>query len=406
MSRYNFTSESVSEGHPDKLADQISDSILDAYLKQDKDSRVAVESLLTNNLIMIAGEVTSNANVDIEKITRQLLLDVGYNSLEIGFDGASCGFTAAISEQSSEIATGVFNALEGRTEAYKDTRDQIEKLGAGDQGIIFGYANNDNSSYFPVAGKISHLLSQKHAEIRKTLQDSILLPDAKFQVTIGYENNEAVSIDNVLISTQHSKKFKLDDVKEYVTYELIKPVLSDYIENHHYGRELIDNNKYLINPAGEWNIGGPKSDAGLTGRKIIVDTYTGYAKHGGGAFSGKDPSKVDRSAAYALRWIAKNLVAAGAATELELQIAYAIGSSQPVSLYIDTKNKRSVGKTKIEGIINELFDLRPGAIIHDLELKTFSNYASTAKNGHFGRNPDNAFSWERLNKVNEIQNLL
>lgn len=402
-----FTAESVSEGHPDKLADQISDCILDAILTEDPQARVAVETLLTDGLAVIAGEVTTEAYVEIPNLVRNKMLEVGYNSSEIGLDGASCGVTVALSQQSPEIALGVFNALEGRTEASKDTRDEIEKQGAGDQGIIFGYANSDNGSYFPIGGKLAHLLTAKHAEIRKhgSGQD-ILLPDAKAQVSIRYENQTPVSIESILVSTQHVKGLTLKQIQDFVKNELILPVIEDYTNNHHLGNHLRDEGNYLINPAGTWNVGGPKADAGLTGRKIIVDTYTGYARHGGGAFSGKEPSKVDRSAAYALRWVAKNLVAAGAAEEIEIQIAYAIGSAIPVSIHVDTKGKRNVGKSVIEGIIDEVFDLRPGAIIRDLNLRNIQIYAETARNGHFGRNPNNSFPWEALDKVQEIQTFL
>lgn len=402
MSSYIFTAESVSEGHPDKLADQISDTILDAILEQDPQGRVAIETLLTNGLVVIAGEVTAEAYVEIPELVRNKILEIGYNDGSIGFDGASCGITVAISQQSPEIAGGVFNAVEGRTEAPTDTRDEIEKQGAGDQGIIFGYANSDNESYFPIGGKIAHLLTAKHAELRKTgIGQGILLPDAKSQVSIRYQDGIPVGIDNILISTQHAKGISLSEIQEFVRNELIRPVISEYIENQHFGVELTDAENYLINPAGTWNIGGPRSDAGLTGRKIIVDSYNGYSRHGGGCYSGKDLTKVDRSAAYALRWVAKNLVAAGAAEELELQVAYAIGSSLPVSIHVDTKGKRSIGASKIEGIISEVFDLRPGAIIKDLGLRDIQIYAETARNGHFGRQNE-LFPWERLNKVEEI----
>jgi S-adenosylmethionine synthetase len=406
MSSHIFTAESVSEGHPDKLADQVSDTILDAILKQDPKGRVAVETLLTKGLVVIAGEVTTEANIDIPELVRNKILDVGYDDEEIGFNGATCALTIAISQQSPEIASGVFNAVEGRTAAFKDTRSEIEKQGAGDQGIIFGYANSDNEDYFPIGGKIAHLLTAKHTELRKNGKGKgILLPDAKSQVSIQYEDGIPVGIDSILISTQHAKNISLNEIQDFVRMELIRPVLADYIETQHFGTTLIDSENYLINPAGTWNFGGPGADAGLTGRKIIVDSYNGYARHGGGCHSGKDVTKVDRSAAYALRWVAKNLVAAGAAEELELQIAYAIGSSLPVSIHVDTKGKRSVGASKIKGIINEIFDLRPGAILQDLSLREIQIYAETARNGHFGRE-NILFPWERLDKVEEIKQYL
>lgn len=402
MSQYLFTSESVSEGHPDKLADQISDAVLDNLISQDASSRVAVETLLTNGLVVVAGEVTTEAYSDIASIVRDKILAVGYNDGSIGFDGASCGVTIALSQQSPEIASGVFNALESRSGAVKD---KFDLLGAGDQGIMFGYAVNDNTDYFPVAGKLSHLITNRHAWLRKNDVSSLLLPDAKSQVTIKYVDNIPVSVENILVSTQHKKGTSLKEVEGYVINELIKPVLSEYINEYHFGELNIDNINYLINPAGEWNVGGPRSDAGLTGRKIIVDTYGGSARHGGGAFSGKDPSKVDRSGAYALRWVAKNIVAAGLAQEIEIQVAYAIGSAHPVSINVDTKGKPSVGKNVLEGIVNEVFDLRPAAIIEQLGLKKFNQYSETAKNGHFGSSIL-SFPWEETSVVDALQEYL
>ena len=402
MSQYLFTSESVSEGHPDKLADQISDAILDNLISQDSSSRVAVETLLTNGLVVVAGEVTTEAYSDIASIVRNKILSVGYTDGSIGFDGASCGVTVALSQQSPEIAKGVFTPLESRTGAAEDSYDL---LGAGDQGIMFGYAVNDNTDYFPVAGKLSHLITDRHAWLRKNDNSSLLLPDAKSQVTIKYVDNVPVSVENVLVSTQHKKGTSLKQVEAYVINELIKPVLSNYVNEHHFGDLDISNISYLINPAGEWNVGGPRSDAGLTGRKIIVDTYTGSARHGGGAFSGKDPSKVDRSGAYALRWVAKNIVAAGLAQEVELQVAYAIGSARPVSISVDTKGKPSVGKNVLEGIVREVFDLRPAAIIENLVLREFNQYSQTARNGHFGSSIM-SFPWEETSMVKSLQEYL
>lgn len=400
MSSYLFTSESVSSGHPDKLADSVSDAILDAILEQDTEARVAVETLATNGLIVIAGEVTTEAYVDISDIVRSKVLDIGYDSSEKGFDGASCGITVSLSQQSPEIAGGVFNALEGRND---DTRDSISAQGAGDQGIIFGYANSDNDSYFPAAGKISHLLAERLEIVRKLDRDNdILFPDSKTQVTLAYENGIAVGVKKVLISTQHHPAVSQQKLQEYLIGNIIEPVLNEYNMEHAYGPELWNSGDYLINPAGPWSYGGPGADAGLTGRKIIVDSYNGYARHGGGAYSGKDPSKVDRSAAYALRHVAKNIVAAGLAEEVEIQVAYAIGSAEPVSIHVDTKGKKSVGARELERIILEEFDLRPGAIIKNLDLKK-PRYAKTSAYGHFGRNPNGLFTWEKLDKVADLK---
>lgn len=407
MSEYLFTSESVTEGHPDKTCDIISDTILQHIKKKDPNAKVAVETFLSKDLVIVGGEVTTEALIDYDSIIRKTILDIGFNNSDIGLDGATCSLLENITTQSPEIAKGVFNALEGRTTSLDDDRDAIERQGAGDQGIIFGYANKDNNSYFPAAGKIAHLLTAKLTEMRRINPDSPLLPDGKSQVTLRYVDGKPVAVETVLISTQHKKTVNLQQLQSYVQENIIVPVLEDYNNNHAYGAELTDEHNYLINPAGEWNVGSSASDTGLTGRKIIVDSYCGYAKHGGGCYSGKDFTKTDRSAAYALRYVAKNLVAAGAAEELELQISYAIGSSKPVSLHVDTKGKRSVGVIKIEGIINELFDLRPGAIIRDLQLNTdIIPIAETARNGHFGRNPHNAFTWERLDLAKQIQDLL
>lgn len=410
-SSYLFTSESVTEGHPDKTADIISDTILDVVLKRDPEAKVAVETLLGHDLIVIAGEITTthdHHNYDL--IAREAVAKIGFNDKRLGLDGRTANVLVNLTKQSPEISKGVFNALEGRTKAGSvDERDEISRLGAGDQGILFGYANSDNDSYFPAAGKLAHMLSAKLTSVRreKANTDNILRPDGKTQVTLRYEDGRPVAIDTVLISTQHSPSTNLLSLQEYVREEVILPVIADYNENHAYGRELDDLKRYLINPAGEWNVGSSASDSGLTGRKIIVDSYCGYARHGGGCYSGKEVTKTDRSGAYALRWIAKNLVAAGAAEELELQVSYAIGSAEPVSFFVDTKGKPSVGSNEIEGVVRELFDLRPGAIIRDLKLKSGNiSFAETAKNGHFGRNPSDMFTWERLDKVQEIKSLL
>lgn len=404
---YLFTSESVTEGHPDKVADQISDAILDSILSDDPNARVAAETLLAKGTVIVAGEVTTETYVNIEEIVRNTVVEIGYDRAKYGLDGHSVGVQNSITAQSPEIAGGVFNALEGRTEAgEEDTRSDEERQGAGDQGIIFGYAVKDNSSYHPVAGKLAHLLSAKLTNIRKNGEGKgLLLPDGKTQVTIEYdEYNNPTAIDNILISTQHVQGSQLKTVQDFVIRNVIKPVITEYNEEHGF-YTLEDKENYLVNPAGAWHIGGSSSDSGLTGRKIVADSYQGYARHGGGAYSGKDPSKVDRSAAYYLRYIAKNLVAAGLADELELQIAYAIGKAEPLSVFADTKGKHSVGKNVIEGIVKELFDFRPGYYIKHLQLKEFTNYKETAKNGHFGRNPE-LFPWEKLDKVQEIQNFI
>lgn len=394
-----FTSESVSAGHPDKLADSVSDAILDAILEQDPDARVAVETLAANGLIVIAGEVTTEAYVEIPDIVRKRILEIGYDSSAKGFDGASCGITVTLSQQSPEIAGGVFDALEGRGDS---TRDSISSQGAGDQGIIFGYANSDNTSYFPAAGKIAHLLAERLHIVRNNDSNSVLLPDSKTQVTLAYEDGIPVGINKVLISSQHYAEVSQTALYGYLVSNVIEPVIEEYNAEHAYGPELWNSGDYLINPAGAWSYGGPGADAGLTGRKIIVDSYNGYARHGGGAYSGKDASKVDRSAAYALRHVAKNLVAAGLAEEVEIQVAYAIGSAEPVSIHVDTKGKRSVGARELERIITEEFDLRPGAIIKDLDLKK-PRYSQTSAYGHFGRNPQGLFTWENLDKVQDLK---
>lgn len=402
-----FTSESVTEGHPDKVADQISDAILDNILTQDAEARVAAETLLAKGVVVVAGEVTTEGYSNLEQIVRDTIVEIGYDRAKYGLDGHSVGFLNAIIPQSPEIAGGVFNALEGRTaKTDEDTRDKADQQGAGDQGIIFGYANSDNTSYFPAAGKIAHLLTAELAKNRKEGEGKgILLPDGKAQVTLKYENGIPVAIDNILISTQHTAHTNLKTIQTYVVETIIKPVIENYNNVHAFGSPLEDNGNYLVNPAGEWHIGASSADSGLTGRKIIVDSYQGYARHGGGAYSGKDPSKVDRSAAYYLRYIAKNLVAAGAAEELELQISYAIGKAEPLSVYVDTKGKPSVGRNTIDGIIRELFDFRPASFIEELGLKNFTNYLLTAKNGHFG-GTESTFPWEQLNKVEDIKKFL
>lgn len=407
-----FTSESVSEGHPDKLADSLSDSILDALLAQDPESRVAVEVLATNGLIQVAGEVRSEAYVNISDIVRKRIIEAGYDSSVKSFDGHTCGVNVAISEQSPDIANGVDNSFEGR-EGTLD--DKYDSLGAGDQGLVFGGAVNENPALLPTPIHLSHLIINRLEEVRKHstkvpgigLDGSSLYPDAKSQVTIEYDDNgRPVKIDTIVLSTQHAEHASLEWVREFVKASVIDPVLVEYNANqkaHGYKELDVSNIRYFINPTGRFVIGGPKGDAGLTGRKIIVDTYGGYFRHGGGAFSGKDATKVDRSAAYAARWVAKNLVAAGLAEKAEIQIAYAIGVARPVSIYVDTFGTGSLTDEELQKAVEKVFDLRPGAIIDNLELRTVPTYALTSRGGHFGRKAEDGFTWERTNKVEELK---
>lgn len=386
-----FTSESVTEGHPDKICDQISDAILDAMLEQDANSRVAVETMVTTGLVHVAGEVSTTGYVEIPAIVRQTVSDIGYTSSDIGFDGKSCGVSVSIGQQSSDIAQGVDNGTEARLGASKDPYDQ---QGAGDQGLMFGYATNETPTYMPTAISLAHTLAQKLAEVRKSGAIEFLRPDGKTQVTVGFEGNTPKTIETVVLSTQHNPNITIEQIESEVTSLVIEPVLAksglDY-----------SNRNLFINPTGSFVTGGPMGDAGLTGRKIIVDTYGGASRHGGGAFSGKDPSKVDRSAAYAMRWVAKNLVAAGLADRAEVQVAYAIGKAAPVSVYVETFGTHKVDPNAIEKAIRDVFDLRPKAIIESLELLR-PIYASTAAYGHFGRELDN-FTWERLDRVNDLK---
>jgi S-adenosylmethionine synthetase len=382
----------VTEGHPDKIADQISDSILDALLAEDPKSRVAVETLITTGLVVVAGEVTTTAYVDIPGIVRSRILEIGYDSSLKGFDGASCGVQVAIGSQSPDIAQGVDTAYETRSDASKD---ELDLQGAGDQGLMFGYASNETPELMPLPITIAHRLSERLAEVRKNGTLAYLRPDGKTQVTIEYDGDKAVRIDTVVVSSQHAADINLDtmlspDIKKHV----VDPVLEQFD---------IDSSDYtlLVNPTGRFEIGGPMGDAGLTGRKIIIDTYGGMARHGGGAFSGKDPSKVDRSAAYAMRWVAKNIVAAGLADRVECQVAYAIGKAAPVGFYVDTFGTEKVEVAKITAAAREVFDLRPAAIIRDLELLR-PIYAQTARNGHFGRT-DQDFTWERTDRVEALK---
>lgn len=382
MSSYLFTSESVSEGHPDKVADQISDAILDAIITQDKHARVACETMVTTGMILVAGEITTSAWVDIPDVARQTIKEIGYNSSDMGFDWQSCAVLTSIDKQSSDIAQGV------------DEGSGVDlEQGAGDQGLMFGYACNDTEVLMPMPIYFAHRLTRRQAEVRKSGSLAWLRPDAKSQVTISYVDNVPKRIDAVVLSTQHNETVSYDDLKEGVMEEIIKPVLP---------REMIDNDtKFYINPTGRFVIGGPVGDCGVTGRKIIVDTYGGKGSHGGGAFSGKDPSKVDRSSSYMGRYIAKNLVAAGIASEIEVQIAYAIGISQPVSITINSFGTGKIDDEKTKQLVSEHFDLRPKAIIQQLDLLR-PIYRATAAYGHFGRTGSN-FTWERIDKAEELR---
>ncbi|WP_028276457.1 methionine adenosyltransferase [Arthrobacter sp. I3] len=386
-----FTSESVTEGHPDKICDQISDAILDALLDKDPESRVAVETLATTGLVHVAGEVTTDAYVEIPQIVRETILGIGYDSSANGFDGARCGVSVSIGQQSNDIAGGVFNSLEAREGRQEDDYDL---QGAGDQGLMFGYASDETPSYMPVPIWLAHRLSERLTEVRKNGELAYLRPDGKTQVTVGYDGDRPVSVETVVISSQHAEGTSLDQLRADLAEHVVGPVMA--LSNLDTSRT-----RNILNPAGAFVIGGPVGDAGLTGRKIIVDTYGGMARHGGGAFSGKDPSKVDRSAAYAMRWVAKNVVAAGLAKRAEIQIAYAIGQARPVGTYVETFGTETVDPARISAAIAEIFDLRPRAIIDALDLKR-PIYAKTAAHGHFGReDPD--FTWERLDRVDELK---
>ena len=378
-----FTSESVSEGHPDKLSDQISDAILDALLKQDPDARVACETLVKTGMVVLAGEITSSANIDFEQVCRETIIDVGYDSSDVGFDGASCAVINALGKQSPDIAMGV-----------DETADHEQ--GAGDQGLMFGYASNETDVLMPAPITYSHLLVKRQADVRKAGALSFLRPDAKSQVTFRYEEGAPVAIDAVVLSTQHDPDISLADLQEAVMEEIIKPVLP--------ANWLSAQTKYFINPTGNFVIGGPVGDCGLTGRKIIVDTYGGMARHGGGAFSGKDPSKVDRSAAYAGRYVAKNIVAAGLADRCEIQVSYAIGVAEPTSISINTFGTGKLSDDAIEALVREHFDLRPKGLISMLDLKK-PIYLPTASYGHFGRTED-SFSWEKTDRADQLSEAL
>ncbi|MDQ2698398.1 MAG: methionine adenosyltransferase [Actinomycetota bacterium] len=386
-----FTSESVTEGHPDKICDQISDSILDALLTVDPHSRVAVETLVTTGLVHVAGEVTTSGYVEIPAIVRDRVTSIGYTSSDVWFDGRSCGVSISIGAQSPDIAQGVDHAFEARERA---SHDALDMQGAGDQGIMFGYATRETPELMPVPIWLAHRLAERLSAVRKQGELDYLRPDGKTQVTVGYEGQVPRSIETVVLSTQHSPTVSTEQLRAEVEELVIRPVLDTV--------ELSRNDlAVLINPTGRFEIGGPQGDAGLTGRKIIIDTYGGASRHGGGAFSGKDPSKVDRSAAYAMRWVAKNAVAAGLADRLELQVAYAIGKAAPVGLYVESFGTAKLPDERIIAAIREVFDLRPAAIIRDLDLLR-PIYAQTASYGHFGRELAD-FTWERLDRVDELR---
>ena len=387
-----FTSESVTEGHPDKICDQISDAILDGIIAQDSTANVAVETMVTTGQVHVAGEVTTSSYVEIPSIVRETILGIGYDSSTRGFDGEFCGVSVSIGEQSPDINAGVYESLEARSGiAVVD----YDRQGAGDQGIMFGYASNETNVLMPAPIWLAHRLSERLTNVRKNGTLVNLRPDGKTQVTLGYDaDNKPVSVDTVVVSSQHTADYDLADLRADIIKHVITPVL-DAAEFDS------SNTKFIVNPAGRFVQGGPVGDAGLTGRKIIVDTYGGSARHGGGAFSGKDPSKVDRSAAYAMRWVAKNIVGAGLADRAEVQVAYAIGQAAPVGLYVETFGTEKVDPLKIEKAVREVFDLRPLAIINDLDLRR-PVYKKTAAHGHFGRN-EPEFTWERLDRVEALR---
>ncbi len=391
MSSFTFTSESVTEGHPDKMADQVSDAVLDAILAEDPHGRVACETLLTTGLCVVAGEITTSAYVDIPKLAREVINDIGYNNALYGFDGNTCGVIVSIDEQSVDIAQGVDKSEEVRSSGHAE--DQLELQGAGDQGMMFGYACDETPDLMPMPIWMAHRLAERLSEVRKAGAVPYLRPDGKTQVTVEYENGKPVRLSHVLISTQHQDGVDRDTViRPDLIEQVIRPIVPVQFAN--------DNYDVHINPTGKFVIGGPHGDTGLTGRKIIVDTYGGMGRHGGGAFSGKDPSKVDRSAAYAARWVAKHVVASGAATRCEVQVAYAIGMAHPVSILVETFGTEKVENAKIVQAVRDVFDLRPGAIVRDLDLKR-PIYRKTAAYGHFGRNlPE--FTWEQVSRLDDF----
>lgn len=387
-----FTSESVTEGHPDKICDQISDAILDAILDKDPNARVACEVSVSTGLVLVAGEITTKCYVDIPKIVRQTVKEIGYTRAKYGFDYETCSVLTAINEQSPDIAQGVDRALEAREGQMTDA--QIEAIGAGDQGLMFGFACKETPELMPLPISLAHQLARKLSEVRKANEIDYLRPDAKTQVTVEYdEQNRPVRVDTIVISTQHHPEVSQERIKQDLLNKVVKPVVP--------GEWLDENTKYFINPTGRFVIGGPQGDAGLTGRKIIVDTYGGYARHGGGAFSGKDPTKVDRSAAYAARYVAKNIVAADLAEKVEVQLAYAIGVAQPVSITVDTFGTGKVADTELAELVRKHFDLRPAGIIKELNLRQ-PIYRQTAAYGHFGRN-DLDLPWERTDKADALK---
>jgi len=396
MTSWTFTSESVTEGHPDKMADQISDAILDAILTQDPQARVACETMVTTGLCIVAGEITTNAYVDIPTIARSTICDIGYDRESYGYDGNTCGVMVAIGEQSPDIAQGVDDSEEVRSGTAGED-DQLDKQGAGDQGMMFGYAVDETDALMPLPIHLAHRMAERLAEVRKAGTIPYLRPDAKTQVTFEYEDNRPVRLKTVLISTQHNDGIDRDtEIRPDLIDQVIRPVVPAEFADDDY--------EVFVNPTGRFVIGGPVGDAGLTGRKIIVDTYGGAARHGGGAFSGKDPSKVDRSAAYAARWVAKNVVASGAASRCEVQVAYAIGMAHPVSILVETFGTATVDPAQLDAAVKEIFDLRPGAILRDLDLRR-PVFRETAAYGHFGRTGD-GFTWERTDRVDDLRSAL
>ena len=387
--RMLFTSESVTEGHPDKMADQISDSILDAILAQDPEGRVACETLVTTGQVHVVGEISTNCYVDIPKIIRKTITDIGYTRAKYGFDAETCGILVSLDEQSPDIAQGVNKAIEAR----EGNMDEAEAIGAGDQGMMFGYATNETKEFMPLPIALAHRLARRLTEVRKHGELSYLRPDGKTQVTIEYADGKPVAVDTIVISTQHDDRVTLDQIRKDLVEKVIKPVVPAEL--------MREDTRIFINPTGKFVIGGPQGDSGLTGRKIIVDTYGGWARHGGGAFSGKDPTKVDRSAAYAARYVAKNIVAAGLADRCEIQLAYAIGVAYPVSIMVDTFGTHKIDEEKIEALVEKHFDLRPAGIIRMLDLRR-PIYRQTAAYGHFGRT-DIDLPWEHTDKADALK---
>ncbi len=389
MKKWLFTSESVTEGHPDKVCDQISDAILDTILEKDPDARVACETSVTTGLVLVSGEITTKCYVDIPKIVRETIKEIGYTRAKYGFDGDTCGVITSINEQSPDIALGVDAALEHKG----SSDDDLDKIGAGDQGIMFGYACNETKELMPLPISLAHKLSKRLADVRKDGTFTYLRPDGKTQVTVEYENDKPIRIENIVVSTQHSPKVDLEQIRKDIIEYVITPIVP---------KELLDEEtKYYVNPTGRFVVGGPMGDAGLTGRKIIVDTYGGYGRHGGGAFSGKDPTKVDRSASYAARYVAKNIVAAGLADKCEVGLAYAIGVAKPLSIYVETFGTGKISDNKIEELVMKYFDLRPAAIIEKLDLKR-PIYKQVASYGHFGR-CDLDLPWEKTDKADILR---